>query len=387
MFLDVLGIGIIIPILPALVTEFSGGDPAVGALYYGPIVSIFALMQFIFSPILGGLSDQYGRRPVLLIALFGYGINYIILGLAPTLMWLIVGRMFAGITGASITTANAYLADLSTPETRAKNFGLVGAAFGLGFIFGPALGGILGEINPRMPFFASAILAFLNFTYGAFVLPESLPLSSRRPFSWRDANPFHSLSRLRRYPMVSGLAIAFVFMGMARRGMESVWVLYTELRFGWQELENGLSLALIGLLAALVQGVLIRWIVPKLGEHRAIFIGLTLSGVGYVLFGLAPNGWMALLIFPITSLGAIAGPTIQGLLTAAVPPDEQGAIQGSLTSLLSLVAIFAPLISTQLLSHFSSDSAPIYLPGMPFFLGSVLFFCALGIVMRVLSRN
>ncbi len=387
LFLDVLGIGIIIPILPQLVTDFVGGDAGEAAFYYGLIASSYALMQFLFAPLLGALSDRFGRRPVILLSLFGFGVDYLILALAPNLIWLLIGRLFAGIMGATITAANAYIADISTPQTRAQNFGLVGAAFGLGFILGPALGGVLGSIAPRLPFYAAAVLVLLNWLYGWFILPESLAPENRCRFSWRDANPFGSIVGLRRYPLVAGLAGAFVFIALAQRGLETVWVLYTNYRFGWLELQNGLSLALVGVMTALVQGFLIRLIVPKLGERRAILLGLAVSVISLLLYGLAFQGWMMMLIIVFSSFGAIAGPAIQGLVTGAVAPSEQGQVQGSLTSLLSLSSIFAPLLSSFLFSYFTSEAAPLKLPGAPFFSGALLMLVALLLIWRLFVKN
>ncbi|WP_419165463.1 MFS transporter [Candidatus Palauibacter sp.] len=273
-FIDVLGIGIIIPILPELIKEFTGGSTALAGRWFGVLAATYAVAQFFFAPILGALSDRVGRRPVILIALFGLGIDYIVMGLAPSIGWLFAGRLIAGVMGASITTANAYIADVSEPEVRARNFGFVGVAFGLGFIFGPAIGGLLGGIDLRLPFFAAAGLALVNALYGIFVLPESLPPEKRDAFSWEKANPAGSLLVLRSYPLVAGLAVSFVFVIMAQRGLETVWVLYTGHKFGWDELANGLSLALVGLMAVLVQGGLVQPVIKRIGERRAVLGGL-----------------------------------------------------------------------------------------------------------------
>lgn len=387
LFLDILGLGIVIPVLPHLVTDMLGGDASRAASYYGAIAASYAVMQFLFAPLLGALSDRFGRRPVILVALFGFGINYVILGLAPNLVWLFAARILCGITGASFTTANAYIADVSTSENRSQNFGLVGAAFGLGFIFGPALGGLLGHIGPRVPFFVSAAIVLVNWLYGFLVLPESLPPERRRPFAWRAANPLGGVLRLREFPMVAGLAAAFVFVSLAHRGLETVWVLYTQYRFGWQELQNGLTLALVGLMAALVQGVLIRRIVPRIGDRRAVVAGLWIAAVAMVAYGLVTKGWMMPIVIVFASLGGVAGPAIQGLVAGSVSPSAQGSVQGSLTSLMSLTSIFAPLISTQLFGLFTGDGAPMELPGAPFFAGAVFFLLALVAVRRAFRRN
>ena len=387
LFLDVLGLGIIIPILPELIKEFVGGNNALAGRYFGIIAAAYALMQFLFAPILGSLSDRFGRRPIILISLFGLGIDYLIQGLAPSIGWLFVGRIIAGIMGASITTANAYIADISTPETRAQNFGLVGVAFGLGFIFGPALGGVLGGISIRLPFFVSAGLVFLNWLYGFFVLPESLGKDNRSAFSWRKANPISSIGALKAYPLVAGLGVAFLFVSLAQRGMENVWVLYTGFRFGWGEVTNGLTLALVGVMAVLVQGFLIRPAIKRFGERRAVLIGLGVSTISFLCYGLATQGWMMLIIIVFGSLSGIAGPAIQGLIAGSVTPSEQGKVQGALTSFISLTSIIAPLIfTTGIFGYFTSDISPISLPGAPFILGSGLFLIALFMVRRVFKR-
>lgn len=386
-FIDVLGIGIIIPILPELIKEFVGGSTPSAGRYFGVIAATYAATQFVFAPVLGSLSDRFGRRPIILISLFGLGVDYLIQGFAPTIGWLFVGRFIAGVMGASFTTANAYIADVSGPENRARNFGLVGVAFGLGFIFGPALGGVLGGISLRLPFFVSAGLAFINWLYGFFVLPESLPPEKRGGFSWAKANPVGSLAVLKTYPLVAGLAVAFIFTGLAQRGLETSWVLYTGHRFGWDERANGLSLALVGLMAAIVQGALVQPTIRRFGERRAILFGLGLATFTFLGYGLATQGWMMLAIIVFGSLGGVAGPAIQGLVAGTVEAHDQGKVQGALTSLMSLTSIFAPLIFVSgLFSYFTSQAAPIELPGAPFLLGSVLWAISFLIVVRLFRR-
>ena len=387
LFIDVLGLGLIIPILPELIKQFVGGDAALAGRYFGVIASVYALMQFFFAPVLGALSDRFGRRPVILLSLFGLGVDYLIQGFAPTIGWLFVGRVVAGIMGASFTTANAYIADVSTPETRAQNFGLVGVAFGLGFIVGPALGGVLGGISIRLPFFVAAGLALLNWLYGFFVLPESLGADNRSAFAWRNANPFSSIAQLRAYPLVAGLAAAFVFVSLAQRGLETTWVLYTGYRFGWGETTNGLTLALVGVTAVVVQGFLIRPAIARFGERRTILFGLSVSVLTFLCYGLAYQGWMMVAIIVFGSLSGVAGPAIQGLVAGSVGAAEQGKVQGALTSLISLTSIFAPLLFTAgLFGYFTSAAAPVTLPGAPFFLGSALFAVALWVVARLFKR-
>ena len=388
LFIDILGIGIIVPILPDLVKELLGRDDAPqAAVYYGVIISTYATMQFLCAPVLGALSDRHGRRPIILVSLFGLGTDYLIQGWAPSIGWLFVGRIIAGIMGASITTANAYIADVSTPQTRARNYGYVGAAFGLGFIFGPVLGGLLGGISLRLPFFVSAGLALVNWLYGFFVLPESLALEHRSTVSWRKMNPLASLRRLGVYPIVTGLAVAFLFASMAQRGLENVWVLHTGFRYGWDTLTNGLTLGLVGVMAVLVQGLLIKPIVARIGERRTITLGLTASMLAFLAYGLASQGWMVPIIIVFGALSGVALPAIQGLVAGNVLPSEQGKIQGAFTSLTSLTAIFSPLIFTAgLFSFFTSAAAPIILPGAPFFLGSLLFLVSLVLLVRLFRR-
>lgn len=374
MLIDVTGLGIIIPVLPKLIMELSGEGLSSAARYGGWMIFAYASMQFIFSPILGGLSDQYGRRPVLLFSLLGFGIDYIVLGFAPTLAWLFVGRLIAGITGASFTTAGAYIADVSPPEKRAQNFGLIGAAFGLGFIMGPVLGGFLGEYGARVPFFVSAGLTLINWLYGYFVLPESLLPENRRPFEWSRSNPINSLLNLRRYPIVLGLVFPNVLIMIAGFATQSTWTFYCMDKFGWTEKMVGLSLGFVGVMAALVQGGLTRAVIPKLGNYRSISVGLVLYGIGFVLYALADQGWMMFAVTALASLGGIAMPALQGVMSNQVPMNEQGELRGALTSVMSLTSVVGPLIMTQLFGYFTSSAAPIQLPAAPFWLAAALIF-------------
>jgi DHA1 family tetracycline resistance protein-like MFS transporter len=387
LFIDILGIGIIIPVLPELVKEFVGGSTALAGWYVGIIGATYALMQFLCAPIMGALSDRFGRRPIILASLFGLGIDFLIQGLAPTIGWLFLGRLVAGMMGASITTVNAYIADVSTPETRARNFGLTGVMFGLGFIFGPALGGLLGGIHLRLPFFVAAGFALVNWLYGFFILPESLPLDKRSSLTLAKMNPLGTLKRLRAYPIVAGLAVAFVCISLAQRGLENVWVLYTGFRFGWNEQTNGLTLALVGLMAALVQGLLVRPTIARLGERRTVSVGVAISAIAFLGYGLAFEGWMVPCIIVFGAFGGVAGPAIQSIVAGAVDPSDQGKIQGALTSLMSVTNIAAPLFFTAgLFSYFTSEHAVIELPGAPFLVGSALMCMALIVVRRVFRR-
>lgn len=387
LLLDVIGLGIIIPVMPALIQELTGESVEAASSYGGWLLFAFAFMQFLFSPILGGLSDQFGRRPVLLISLLGFALDYLLLSFAPNLTWLFVGRLIAGVMGASFTTGTAYIADISTPEKRAQNFGMVGAAFGLGFIIGPVIGGLLGEYGSRVPFMVAAGLTFLNFLYGLLILPESLPAENRRPFNLKRANPIGSLMHLRKYPVISGMVASLVFIYIASHAVQSTWSFFTIARFNWTEKEVGYSLGFVGILVALVQGGLIRWINPRLGPNRSVYLGILLYALGLVLFGFASSGWMMYVFLIPYCLGGICGPSLQGILSSQVPPDEQGELQGALTSLVSLTAIIGPPLMTGLFSYFSSAKAPVFLPGAPFILGAILSLLSLYLAWKALSKR
>ncbi len=374
LLIDVTGFGLIIPVLPGLISGMLHIPVNEASKYGGWLTSIYAVMQFGFAPVLGNLSDRYGRRPVLLISLFGFFLDYCILSFAPTYGWLILGRMLAGVTGASFTTASAYIADISVPANRAKNFGMVGAAFGLGFIIGPALGGLLGELGTRVPFYAAAILTFVNWLYGYFILPESLPLDRRRPFEWKRANPVGSLMHLRRYPALINLFLAFGLIYIAVHSVQSNWNYYTMYLFNWSEGMIGMSLALVGLLVGGVQGGLIRVVNPWLGDRKSVYIGLILYGIGLILFGVANKSWMMFAFLVPYCLGSIAGPALQSIMTSHVPPNEQGELQGTLTSLVSLTTIIGPPLMTSLFAYFTGPKAPVKVPGVPFLLGALLMF-------------
>jgi MFS transporter, DHA1 family, tetracycline resistance protein len=386
LLLDILGLGLIIPVLPKLIEEFSNHNLEQASTTYGILIAVYALMQFLFAPVLGSLSDKFGRRPVILLSLLGSGLDYILLAYAPTLAWLFVGRVIAGITAANITTASAYIADISPPEKRAQNFGIIGAAFGLGFILGPALGGVLGDVGLRIPFLVVAGITLLNWLYGYFVLPESLKPEHRREFSWVRANPVGSLFALGRYPLVLSLASTIVLSTLAQTALQSVWVLYTEHRFNWGVRDVGISLAVVGLTAALVQGGLIRRIMPILGDRRGLLLGLAISAVSFALYGLASAGWMMYVIPFLGALGGIAGPSAQSLITQSVQANEQGSMQGALTSLNALTGVISPLIATNIFRFFISAQAPIQLPGAPFFLGTIFLVLALFLALNTFRR-
>ena len=386
LLLDVTGIGIIIPVMPSLIMELTGEGLSAASKYGGWLIFAYAFFQFIFSPIVGALSDKFGRRPVLLVSLFGFGLDYILLALAPDLWWLFVGRVISGIMGASFTTGAAYIADVSPPEKRAANFGLIGAAFGLGFIVGPVIGGFLGEFGARVPFYAAAVLSLLNWLYGFLILPESLPLDKRREFSWKRANPVGSLLNLKRYPVLAGLIFAMFFVYIASHAVQSTWAYFTMYRFDWGEAEVGYSLGFVGVLSALVQGLLIRWLIPKIGQNAAVYIGMILYAIGLVLFSMAGEGWMVYPYMVVYCLGGIAGPALQGIMSNQVPSNEQGELQGALTSMMSLTSIIGPPVMTSLFAFFTGPEAPIELPGAPMMLGAALVLIGLFLSWRVLSK-
>jgi len=360
LMIDITGLGLIIPVMPALIKELTGEGISRASEYGGWLVFTFAVMQFLFSPVLGGLSDQYGRRPIILIALFGFAIDYLLLAFAPTLLWLFIGRALAGVTGASITTATAYIADISTKENRAQNFGMIGAAFGLGFIIGPVIGGLLGSFGPRVPFMVAAALTFVNFLYGYFVLPESLKKENRRPFNWKRANPIGSLKNLQRYPALSGLAFSFILINLASHAVQSNWGYFVIEKFGWSETMIGISLGVVGILVALVQGGLIRFSNPRLGNEKSVYTGLLLYSTGLFLFAFASQSWMMFVFLIPYCLGGIAGPAIQSIMSSSVPANEQGELQGALTGLLSLTSIVGPPMMTGLFAYFTKPTAPVH---------------------------
>lgn len=385
LLIDVTGFGIIIPVIPKLIEKLINGDLSQAATYGGWLMFSYAIVQFFCSPIIGNLSDRYGRRPVLLFSLLGFGIDYMLTAFAPTTAWLFVGRIVAGITGASMTTATAYIADVSTPEKRAQNFGLVGAAFGLGFIIGPVIGGLLGQFGPRAPFIAAAILAFLNLLYGYFILPESLAPENRRKFEWKRANPVGSLLHIQKYPVILGLVGSLVLLYIAAHATQSTWSYFTMERFGWNEAWVGISLGAVGIMVAIVQGGLIRIINPWLGQKRSVYAGLILYAIGFTLFAFATQGWMMFAFLVPYCLGGIAGPALQGIISGQVPANEQGELQGALTSLVSLTSIIGPPLMTNLFAYFTGNKAPFYFPGAPFFAGAILTIISTLLAMRSLQ--
>jgi MFS transporter, DHA1 family, tetracycline resistance protein len=384
--LDVIGFGIIIPVIPELIRSLAQGTLSDAARIGGWLMFAYAIMQFIFSPVLGNLSDKFGRRPILLISLFGFGVDYLFTAFAPTIFWLFIGRLIAGVTGASFTTATAYIADISTPDRRAQNFGMLGAAFGLGFIIGPALGGLLANYGLRAPFFAAAALTFINCLYGYFILPESLPQEHRRPFDWKRANPVGSLIKLRSYPAVAGLIVSFFLLYIASHAVQSTWSYYNIEKFNWSEAQVGISLAVVGIMVAFVQGVLIRRAIPALGQTKSVLIGLLIYSLGMILFAFAFQGWQMYAFTVIYCLGGIAGPALQGYISGHIPPNEQGELQGALTSMISVTSIFGPLLMTYLFAWFTKSGNPRF-PGAPFIMGAVLLIVSAVLAYRTMSRE
>ncbi|MEQ8546886.1 MAG: TCR/Tet family MFS transporter [Cyclobacteriaceae bacterium] len=385
--IDVIGLGIIIPVLPTLITELTGGSISDASIYGGWLMFAYAFMQFLFAPILGGISDKVGRRPVLLFSLFGFALDYLLMALAPTIFWLFIGRILSGIAGASYTTASAYIADTSAPEDRAKNFGMLGAAFGLGFIVGPVLGGILGEYGSRIPFYAAGAITLVNWLYGFFVLPESLAQENRRSYSWKRANPIGTLLQLKRYPIVVGLVLPLIFLYTAAHATQSTWAYFTVEKFDWSEKDVGYSLGFVGLLIALVQGVIIGPTVKKIGQLQAVYIGLAFNALGFVLIALATEGWMIYALLVPYALGGLAGPSLQGIMSNSVPSNEQGELQGGLTSLISVTSIFGPLLMTSIFGYFTDVDNPYYVPSAPFYLGAVLAILSVIFAYRTLSKT
>jgi DHA1 family tetracycline resistance protein-like MFS transporter len=387
LLIDVTGLGLIIPVFPELIGKLTGLDISGVSRWGGFLTVTYAIMQFFCAPIIGSLSDKYGRRPVLLVSLLGFGIDYLFMALAPTIGWLFLSRVIAGITGASFTTASAYIADVSTNENRAQNFGLLGAAFGLGFIIGPSVGGLLAEYGLRVPFFVAAAFALLNALYGYFVLPESLSKENRRQFDWKRANPLGSLLHLKKYPAVLGLITSLVLVYIAAHALQSTWTYINLDRFHWTKKLLGLSLGVVGLMTLIVQGGLIRFINPKLGNERSVYLGLAIYSIGMLSFAFATQSWMMFAFMVPYCLGGIAGPALQSILSGHVPPNEQGELQGALTSMISLTSIIGPLVMTNLFAYFTRPGAPVHFSGAPFLLGSILLMISAVVAYLVLKTE
>ncbi len=386
--IDVIGIGIIIPVLPKLIENLSGEGLSEASRIGGWLMFSYAIVQFICAPLLGALSDRYGRRPVILIALFGLGVDYLFHAYAPTLGWLFVGRVLAGMSGASFTVATAYIADISPPEKKAQNFGLVGAAFGLGFIIGPVIGGVAAKWGVQVPFLIAAGLSFMNLLYGFFVLPESLTPKSRiEKIEWKKANPIGSLIKFKDFPVVIGFLVPFFFIYIASYSVQSTWTFYTMYRFDWDEAMVGYSLAVVGIVVAVVQGGLVKVVVRKIGEKATIIVGMSLWILGLFLFSIASNSIMMFAFILPYCLGGVAGPTLQGIISNVVPDNMQGQLQGMLTSVISLTSIVGPPIMTYIFYSFTGDDPILHFPGAPFAAGGIVMIISLIITLNRLNRQ
>jgi DHA1 family tetracycline resistance protein-like MFS transporter len=388
MLIDTIGLGIIIPVSPLIIKQLTHQGLSAAAAWGGWLAFVYGLMQFLCAPLIGNLSDRFGRRPVLIISLVAIGIDYFLTGIAPTIAFLFVARFLSGMAGGAYPTANAYIADVSPPEKRAANFGLTGAAFGIGFVLGPALGGIIGQSwGPRAPFFVAAAIAFLNAAFGFFVLKESLPQAQRRPFDIARANPMGSLAHIRRNPVVLTLIGVTVLMRLAHDANPSVWTYYTMLKFNWTPAEVGYSLMAVGILIAGVMGLLTRVVIPRIGETRAVYVGLLCESVGFMGYALATKGWMLYGWMVVWTLSGLAGPTLNALMSRQVPENEQGELMGALASVGSLTSIAAPVLLTSLFWYFTGPNAPVFFPGAPFAAASLFCVGAMAIFVAAQRRT
>jgi len=385
--LDMMALGVVIPVLPKLIESFVNNDTASAARIFGLFGTAWALMQFLFSPVIGGLSDRFGRRPVVLLSNFGLSADYVLMALAPSLSWLLLGRLISGITSASISTSFAYIADLTPPEKRAAYFGKIGVAFGAGFILGPALGGLLGGMSPRLPFWVAASLSLANALYGLFILPESLPKDRRAPFRWKSANPIGMLRFLRSSRILAGLQTANFFSQLAHVVLPSTFVLYATYRYGWDVRMVGLTLAIVGLSSMLVQGLAIGAIVKRLGERQALLLGFVFGAMGFFIYGAAPTGLWFCVGIPVMALWGVSGAATQALMTQQVAADQQGQLQGATSSVQSISQMLGPFLFTLTFAFFIGDHAPFKLPGAPFILAGGLIALALVIAARTLAAS
>lgn len=376
--INMIGFGVLMPVMPQLIMDVTGEGLAEAARWGGLLALAYALMQFVMMPVMGSLSDRYGRRPVILGSLAAFSLDSLLLAVAPDLSVLFIARILAGSFSATYSTANAFIADITPPEKRAANFGLMGAAFGLGFIIGPALGGLIGdEYGHRAPFFVVAAIAFSNFVYGWFFLPETNPRDNRRAFSWGRANAFGSFKGFSHYPVILPIAFAIFLFNIGHWAFPSVWAYFAGERFGWSPREIGFSLMAVGLAAAVVQGGLTRLVIPAIGERRAAFLGLFIAVIAYAAYGLSTQGWMIYAIIPFGALAGLSGPALQGIMSRTVPANAQGELQGAMGSITGVSMIIGPLLMTQVFAFFSAEGTPFYLPGAPFLLAACLTVVAL----------
>jgi DHA1 family tetracycline resistance protein-like MFS transporter len=382
-FIDSLGFGIIIPSLPAVIMQLTGEPVGTAAAWSGYLMAVYALLQFFMAPVFGNMSDRFGRRPLLLASLFAFGVDFLLTGLATSMTWLFIGRAFAGVFGASYATAGAYIGDISNDENRARNFGFIGAAWGSGFTLGPVIGGFMAEhFDVRAPFFAAAALALANVAFGFFALPESLPPERRRKFEWARANPFGAFKSLTHLPMVAGLLFVVFLFQVAHDSLPAVWMFFTQLKFGWGPAEMGWSLTFVGVMTVIVMGGLTGYVVPKLGERRAIVVGFLLMTIGFLGYALVPQGWMIYPAIVLGSLGGIANPAVQSVMSKQAGPSAQGELQGAAASIASVAAIISPIFMTQLFSYFASPAAPWLFPGAPYLVAGALVLCCVVIAVK-----
>ncbi len=383
--IDAMGIGLIMPVMPGLITGVQGGSLAQAAVWGGVLSTVFAVMQFLFSPVLGSLSDAVGRRPVLLVSLFVMALDYLIMALAGTMWLLLLGRILGGITAATHSTAGAYIADISPPEKKAANFGLLGAAFGAGFVLGPLMGGLLGELGTRAPFYAAAVLVLVNFAFGWFVMGETVQEKNRRPFDWRRANPFGAFRAVGRIPGIKPLLWVYFLYSVAIYVYPAIWAYFTLERFGWQPQVIGLSLAVYGISMALVQGWLLRYAVIWFGERRTVIWGQLFDFIAFGILAFISSGTLALLLIPVSALGAVVQPALQGMMAQAVEDNQQGELQGVVTAVNALAMILSPLMMTAVFARFTGEGAGLYLPGAPFLLA--LLMMAIGCLVFLRSKT
>ncbi len=376
--IDMASFGVIMPVLPDLIRDLTGQDLAGASFYGGGLMLAFAAMQFLCSPIIGNLSDRFGRRPVLLLSLGGLAANMVLMAVAPNLLWLFVGRIISGIFGATMSTASAYIADVSPPDKRAANFGLIGAAFGMGFVLGPVIGGVLAQYGVRAPFYAAAALGFINLLYGIFVLPESLPPEKRRPFEWRRANPLGAFFHLKERPVVLSFALVMLFFGIANPVYPTVWAFYTQEKFGWDAFDVGVSLGIVGVVFGLSQALFIRWAIPRLGEVRSAAIGLTVLSLAFTAYALSPVGWLVYVVILLSFPAGLIGPSMLGIMSNRTSESEQGELQGALASIAAVGAVIGPVLFAGLFGVFSAKDAPVYFPGAPFIAAAAL--CLAGLI-------
>lgn len=382
-FIDSVGFGIIIPSMPIVIMSLTGEPESIAASWSGYLMAVYALLQFFTAPVLGNLSDRFGRRPLLLGSLLAFGVDFLLTGLAKSMAWLFIGRAFAGVFGASYAAAGAYIGDISDDSNRSRNFGFIGAAWGSGFTVGPAIGGfVAAHVDPRAPFFLAAALALANVAFGFFVLPESLPPERRRKFEWARANPFGALKSLTHLPMIAGLLFAMFLYQVAHDSLPALWAFYTQAKFGWDTTQIGWSLTFVGVMTVIVMGGLTGIVVPKLGERRAIVLGFLLMTVGFLGYALVPMGWMIYPALALGALGGIANPSVQSVMSKQAGPSAQGELQGALASIASIAAVLSPIFMTQLFRKYSDAGAPVYFPGAPYLVSAVLVFCCALICVR-----